>query len=198
VSEKENPVADQKLLRDKMRQMIFDSKLISIQEKGMLIHLMHDEAMRTVMTEILTDAGAHPRRIHNLECMKVIADIIRFVLTLFVHEGNPNYKLMAAILDCSQSLFYQNNMRKQTISFYLLDHGIWSDTGAWRECIDSTLKQRMHDTNERLKRRGQRSTSNSRPSNEREKEGLFSNKNKGLGVGATAFKKGFGKIKNLM
>jgi hypothetical protein len=39
------------------------------------------------------------------------------------------------------------------MSYYLLDHGIWADTGAWRECIDATLKYKMVEQANRLKRR---------------------------------------------
>jgi hypothetical protein len=63
------------------------------------------------MSDILGEV-THPKRIENLECLKMIADLIRFVLTLFVHEQDADYRLMAAILDCSQNLFYQNNRRK--------------------------------------------------------------------------------------
>lgn len=63
--------------------------------------------MRLTLTEILNEVGSHPKRIENLECLKLIADIIRFVLTLFVHEEAADYRLMATILDCSQNLYYQ-------------------------------------------------------------------------------------------
>jgi len=97
------------------------------------------------MTDILSEISA-PKRIGNLECLRLIADIIRFVLTLFVHEQDADYRLLAVILDCSQNLYYLNNKRKQNITYYLLDHGIWSDTGAWRECIESTLKFKMAES----------------------------------------------------
>ena len=52
------------------------------------------------MQDILMEI-THPKKIENLECLKIIADIIRFVLTLFVHEQDADYRLLAAILDCS-------------------------------------------------------------------------------------------------
>lgn len=82
-----------------------------------------------------------------------------------------------------------------------MDHGIWADTGAWRECIEATLKYRMYESNLRLKRRQSRANSVSKRDQLPEKEGkgmLFSQKHKVVGAGATAFKKGFGKIKGLM
>jgi len=61
---------------------------------------MHDAKMRQVMTEILQEITS-PKRIDNIECLRLIADILRFVLTLFVHEEDADYRLLAAILDCS-------------------------------------------------------------------------------------------------
>jgi len=36
---------------------------------------------------------------------------------------------------------------------FLVDHGIWMDTGAWRECIDTVLKVRMEEANKKALRR---------------------------------------------
>jgi len=80
--------------------MINHSKLISIEDKGQLIHMMHDKQMRIVMTEILSEVK-HPQKIENIECLKIIADLMRFVLTLFVHEEGADYRLFHAILECS-------------------------------------------------------------------------------------------------
>ena len=91
--------------------MIYESKAIEIEEKGLIIQLLYDSDQRQNVTEILQEITA-PKCIENLETLKLIADILRFVLTLFVHESEAEPKLLAAILDCSQNLFYQNKKRK--------------------------------------------------------------------------------------
>jgi len=58
------------------------------------------------MIDLLNEVGHHPKKIGNLETMKIIADIIRFILTLFVHEQGVDYRLLAAILDVSQVLYF--------------------------------------------------------------------------------------------
>jgi hypothetical protein len=65
--------------------MIHQSKNISIEEKGKLIQMMYDQSVRGAISDVLVEI-THPKRIENLECLKMIADLIRFVLTLFVHE----------------------------------------------------------------------------------------------------------------
>jgi len=62
--------------------------------------MMHDSKMRQFMTEILSEINA-PKSIENVECIRLIADILRFVLTLFVHEEGADYRLLSVILDVS-------------------------------------------------------------------------------------------------
>ena len=57
------------------------------------------------MTEILQEITA-PKSIENVECLRLIADILRFVLTLFVHEEGADYRLLSVILDVSQNMYY--------------------------------------------------------------------------------------------
>jgi hypothetical protein len=129
--------------------------------------MMYDQTVRGTMSDILLEITA-PKKVEKLECLKVIADIIRFVLTLFVHEQDADYRLLAAILDSSQHIFYQNNRRKQTIAQFLMDHGIWQDTGAWRDCIEANLKIKMNESALRMKRRASRASQAAPPKTEKE------------------------------
>jgi len=66
--------------------MLFESKPITIEQKGVLISFMHSKLMRDTLADILGEIGTSARQIATNEVLKLIADIIRFVLTLFVHE----------------------------------------------------------------------------------------------------------------
>jgi len=100
VDPEENFQSDLELLQDKMRLMLHDSALIHLNEKAQIIQMMHDSKMRQFMTEILSEISA-PKSIENVECIRLIADILRFVLTLFVHEEGADYRLLSVILDVS-------------------------------------------------------------------------------------------------
>ncbi len=56
--------------------------------------------MRIAIKEVLQEITT-PKCIYNIECLKMISDILRFVLTLFVHEESINYELLITILDAS-------------------------------------------------------------------------------------------------
>ena len=60
--------------------------------------------------------------------MKLLADIIRFVMTLFVHEQLNDYKLLYMVLECCQLVhFLAAKKRKVYLSSLIYDHGIWGD-----------------------------------------------------------------------
>lgn len=67
--------------------------------------------MRSAMTEILNEITS-PRLLQSQECLKLIADIIKFILTLFVHEQSDDYKLVYNILESSQNIYTCTNRRK--------------------------------------------------------------------------------------
>lgn len=72
-----------------------------------------------------------------------------------------------------------------------MDHGIWQDTGAWRECIETTLKLKMNEHTQRMKRRASRASLAVPKKPEVDEQGRKSIVNK---TGAV-FNKGFGKLK---
>lgn len=71
----------------------------------MIMQLMYDHNYRKILTDILCEITT-PKKIENIDCLKIISDIIRFVLTLFVHEENTDSKLFLAILDCSVNIYF--------------------------------------------------------------------------------------------
>ena len=71
-----------------------------------------------------------------------------------------------------------------------MDHGIWQDTGAWRECIETTLKLKMNESTQRMKRRASRASLALPQKQEKEEKDI---KSKFKSTGAV-FKRGFGKL----
>lgn len=100
----------------------------------------------------------------------MIADILRFILTLFVHEELYDYRLFYSILECSQFIFVVQKKRKIYLSSLLYDHGVWSDNNNWRECIEFIVKLRIDDAVKRKKRKEQYDKQNGIVSSEKDKK----------------------------
>ena len=88
-----------------LKQMIYESNPITLDEKGEIVAIMNDSAMRVAVTEVLQEINA-PRIISNIDCLKILSDILRFILTLFVHEQNIDFEFLSAMLDCSHFLYF--------------------------------------------------------------------------------------------
>lgn len=83
--------------------MIYSSSPITIDEKGELVALLNDTKMRQAVTEVLQEI-IQPRLIENIDCLNLLSDLIRFLLSLFVHEKSIDYSLLRAMLESSSYL----------------------------------------------------------------------------------------------
>ena len=54
---------DRKILLTQFKGMLFESKPISIEQKGVLISLMHSDTMRETLTDILMEVGTSCKQI---------------------------------------------------------------------------------------------------------------------------------------
>ena len=62
--------------------------------------------MRECLTRIISEIVA-PTELSSYECMKVLADILRFTMTLFVHEQSTDFKLLYQVLMCSHLVYHK-------------------------------------------------------------------------------------------
>lgn len=63
------------------------------------------------------------------------------------------FELLRAMLESSAMIFYLQNNRKTLLTHLIMDHGIWKDIQAWKECIDTNIKIKMKESSERMKKR---------------------------------------------
>lgn len=130
--------------------MIYESKPISMEEKGELVHILNDQKMRIAATEVLQEVQA-PKNVKNVDCLKLLSDILRFILTLFIHEKTADFEFLTAMLDSAQNIFFVKNNRKMYLTHFLVDHGIWSNLRVWKACIELNISNKIKEANERLK-----------------------------------------------
>ena len=104
------------------------------------------------VTEVLQEIHS-PKHVQQIDCLRLMSDLIRFLLTLFVHEKQIDFELLRAMLESSSMIFYLQNNRKTLLTHLIMDHGIWKDIQAWKECIDANIKIKMKESSERMKKR---------------------------------------------
>lgn len=136
--------------------MIYESKPITMDEKGEMVALLNNSKLWFAITEVLQDIMA-PRPIENMDCLNLLSDLVRFILTLFVHENSIDYQLLRAMLESSSYLYHVSGLtkRKSLLTHFIMDHGIWADVQAWKECISINIRDKIEESSERTKRRQQ-------------------------------------------
>jgi len=61
--------------------------------------------VREVVAEFLKGINS-PKLIENAEALKTFGELIKYLLTAFVHEKDDNFRVIYAILHSSQYVFY--------------------------------------------------------------------------------------------
>ena len=149
---------------------------------------MHDQEMRDTLSDIVSEIN-QPVELANYECIKLLADVLRFVMTLFVHEQLSDYKLLYMVLESSQLVHYMAaRKRKVYLTSLIADHGIWGDSNNWRDMIEYMIRLKIEDAHRRKKRREQMDAG-------RDDRNSFLKSSSG---DSNFFKKGFKSLKGLM
>mmetsp|Transcript_18479 Transcript_18479/g.17588 ORF Transcript_18479/g.17588 Transcript_18479/m.17588 type:complete len:198 (+) Transcript_18479:1235-1828(+) len=110
---------------------------------------MHQEKMRDMVSEYLKLITS-PKLIEDPEALKTLGDLIKYLLTAFVHEKDDNYKVIYSILHCSQLVFHVSENSDQTkkkifLTQYLNDHGIWQEQQIWKYTIQKVINMKFHE-----------------------------------------------------
>lgn len=86
--------------------------------------------------------------------MKLIGDIIRFILTLSVHEQLVDNRLLYTVIDSAQYIYFIGAKKRKFYLYELLsDHGIWNDFVAWSDTIEFYITSKIDNATARKKRR---------------------------------------------
>lgn len=78
----------------------------SKEELSILIKAFHEKDMRMKVTETLKMVQL-PRCVVSLKGLQTLGELIKYLLTAIIHEKDVNFKVIYAILNSSQLLYFQ-------------------------------------------------------------------------------------------
>lgn len=103
------------------------------------------------ITESLKAIGT-PRCVISLEGLQTLGELIKYLLTAIIHEKDVNFKVIHAILNVSQLIYFQafpeenqipvkkkKNLQKHYLTQYVNDHGIWQEENIWKSVLQKVL-----------------------------------------------------------
>lgn len=73
---------------------------IDMNEKEKIIASLHRTQVRETVADFLKIINS-PKNIENPEALKTLGEIIKYLLTAFVHEKDENFKVVQSILNAS-------------------------------------------------------------------------------------------------
>lgn len=128
-----------------LKGLIFQNKALESEAVAHLKRLMQSSQMREGLLEVMAEVGTGMRQIYNRACFEQLADVINFILTLFVHEGVIDPKLLYTIMMVSAHIYMKRqdegqndnleNKRKIYLYMHLNEHAFWQSHKAWTQCI---------------------------------------------------------------
>ena len=97
-------------ITDKTEEEIVPSK----EELSKLILAFHEKDMRMKITEVLKGICTQ-RCVVSLKGLQTLGELIKYLLTAIIHEKDVNFKVIYAILNSSQLLYYQSQSKSQSL-----------------------------------------------------------------------------------
>lgn len=149
------------IIYHKQTQLTEAEMVPSKEELSKLILAFHEKDTRMKLTEQLKMIGT-PRCVVSLRGLQTLGELIKYLLTAIIHEKDVNFKVIHAILNVSQMLYYQNyviemdpvearkgrskkiiRLRKYYLTQYIHDHGIWQEENIWKNVLQKVLNQKF-------------------------------------------------------
>eukprot|EP00347_Sterkiella_histriomuscorum_P007183 403349944 len=122
---------------------------LTFDEKSEVISSLHNPEIRDIVSEYLRGINS-PKLIENHNALKTLGEILKYLLTAYVHEKDDNYKVIYSILHSSHQIYSikdgeDNERQKIYLTQYLSDHGIWQEQHVWKQCIQKLINQKFHE-----------------------------------------------------
>ena len=152
----------------------------------------HEKDVRMRITETLRQVGT-ARCVVSLRGLQTLGELIKYMLTAIIHEKDVNYRVITAILNVSQLLYFQDenlnaigSIRKKVNRKYYLtqcvnDHGIWQEENIWKSVLAKVLNNKFSEAVQKDKERRTELEENKRGDESlREKASSFMSSFKGM------------------
>ena len=78
---------------------------ISFDQKEGIVAALHKSTVRETVSEYLRTIIS-PKIIENANALKTLGELIKYLLTAFVHEKDENYRVILSILQSSQLIYH--------------------------------------------------------------------------------------------
>lgn len=79
--------------------------------------------------------------------MKTLSDIIKYLITVSIHDKQNDFEIIYSILWCSQNIYVVDEvtMKKTFLTHNVKEHGIWQDISKWIYWIYKVIENKRQE-----------------------------------------------------
>jgi hypothetical protein len=129
---------------------LFNGKELDNEAQLKVFELLHENYVGVVISNYLNLVKA-PRKLKKMSILKSLCEIIKYLITVSIHDKQNDFEIIHAVLGCSQFIYAidEKTMRKVLLTHSLKEHGIWQDISKWIIWIYKVIESKRQEFQEK-------------------------------------------------
>lgn len=129
---------------------IFSGKDLNKDDQLRVFELLHEDYIVKVVANYLSTIKSS-RELPNSSLLRSLGEIIKYLLTVSIHDKQNDYSIISAVLGSSQFIFSFDplTMKKILLTHWIKDHGVWQDISKWILWIYKDIEDKRQGQAER-------------------------------------------------
>ena len=146
--EKEEPTSneDNKKYIWGILDSLFQGNDLNTDDQLKIFELLHENYLSKVVS-IYLNAFKSPRKLANMSIMKSLSEIIKYLITVSIHDKQNDFEIIISVLGCSQYIYAidETSMRKVLLTHWIKEHGVWQDISKWILWVYKVIENRKQE-----------------------------------------------------
>lgn len=129
---------------------LFEGNDISKIDQLRVFELLHEQYIVKVVANYLHTIKS-TREMQDMAVLRSLSDVIKYQLTVGIHDKLNDFELIDAVLGCSQFIYAIDDvhMKKVLLTHWIKDHGVWQDISKWILWIYKAIENRRQEHQDR-------------------------------------------------
>ena len=125
---------------------LFSGQELDTEAQLKVFELLHENYIGVIVANYLNKINS-PRKLASVELLKSLSEIIKYLITVAIHDKHNDFLIIHAVLGCSQSVYAidDSNMKKILLTHNLRDHGVWQDISKWILWIYKVIENKRQE-----------------------------------------------------
>lgn len=122
---------------------LFAGTLISKEKQLQIFEMLHERYICVSLASLLNQITS-PRKMASIDHLRCLGEIIKYLITIQVHDKQNEADIINSVLNTSQLIFAfcEERPKKRLLTSIIKDHGVWQDNQKWIFWIYKVIERR--------------------------------------------------------